>query len=431
MKHNRRTFLKKAKAGVTATGLSVLVLFCILSSTGCQRESHPALAGFAQLPADSFALGPTSGQFIVPVNRRTPPFVDKQPIQGFSALITDGDGTLLAMTDNGFGTKENSPDFIPGVYRIRPTFKTKDGGSGQILVQSFFPLHDPDNKIDFTLTADLEFYPGSDDIIPVDKSIQMTRTLTGWDVDIESFQRVPDGTFYFGDEFGPFIIHTDSSGKILEAPIPLPGVKSPQNPYLRDEESNLPRSGGFEGMALNKSGTKLYPVLEKPLKNQPDQLNIYEYDLITKNYSHSDPYQPPYRYKLENDAISVCEMTAISDEDYLVIERDGYEGPLAVLKKVFHINLDKIDEDGFLIKNEIIDLLNLKDENNLGGSDIGKFRFPFETIEALVIIDDLTVCVVNDNNFPFSVGRFATTTREPDDNEFILVRLKSSLRSLI
>jgi hypothetical protein len=397
---------------------------------GCKTDPPSTLTGFACLPADSFASGPTSGQFIEPANNRRPPFVDKQPIQGFSAILHGDEGTFLSMTDNGFGTKENSPDYIPRVYRVKPVFKTEEGGSGRVEVESFFALHDPDSKMEFTIVADLQFYPGSDGTIPVDEAIKNGRTLTGWDLDIESFRQAPDGTFYFGDEFGPFIIHTDGEGKILEAPIPLPGVQSPQNPYLGEQEPNLPRSGGFEGMALNASGTKLYPVLEKSLIDQPGQLNIYEFDLKKKAYTHTNPYHPPFKYKLEAGAISLSEITAITDEDYLVIERDGEEGSAAKLKKVFHINLNKTDKKGFLIKKELIDLLNLKDGINLGGAGNGTFGFPFETTEALVIIDDFTVCFVNDNNYPFSVGRFAVTTRKPDDNEFILVRIKESLRAL-
>jgi glycerophosphoryl diester phosphodiesterase len=29
-----------------------------------------------------------------------------QPVQGFSAMLANGDGTFLAMSDNGFGTKK-------------------------------------------------------------------------------------------------------------------------------------------------------------------------------------------------------------------------------------------------------------------------------------------------------------------------------------
>ena len=53
------------------------------------------------------------------------------------------------------------------------------------------------------------------------------RLLTGGDFDIESFRIGRRGDLWFGNEFGPFLLHTDLTGRVLEAPIPLPDVKSP------------------------------------------------------------------------------------------------------------------------------------------------------------------------------------------------------------
>jgi hypothetical protein len=36
--------------------------------------------------------------------------------------------------------------------------------------------------------------------------------------EISSLQRTVDGTLWFGDEFGPFLLHTDLTGKVLEPP---------------------------------------------------------------------------------------------------------------------------------------------------------------------------------------------------------------------
>jgi glycerophosphoryl diester phosphodiesterase len=110
------------------------------------------------------------------------------------------------MADNGFGALENSADFHLRVYHIRPDFKTKDGGSGAIAVLDFFELRDPDKRIPFTIT----------------EQFTDERILTGADFDIESMERAADGTLWFGDEFGPFLLHTDASGKVLEAPFHLP-----------------------------------------------------------------------------------------------------------------------------------------------------------------------------------------------------------------
>ena len=58
------------------------------------------------------------------------------------------------------------------------------------------------------------------------------RLLTGFDFDPESVQIDRAGTFWIGDEFGPFVLHADRHGRLLEAPIAAPGIKSPQNPTL-------------------------------------------------------------------------------------------------------------------------------------------------------------------------------------------------------
>lgn len=52
------------------------------------------------------------------------------------------------------------------------------------------------------------------------------------------------------------------------------------------------------------------------------------------------------------------------------------------------------------------------------------FRFPFVTIEDVVILDDRTLGVLNDNNFPFSSGR---TPGLPDNDELITIRLSDRL----
>lgn len=73
-----------------------------------------------------------------------------------------------------------------------------------------------------------------------------------------------------------------------------------------------------------------------------------------------------------------------------------------------------------------MDLLNIPDPNNLGGNGTtnGVFTFPFSTIEAVLPVDEKTLLVINDNNYPFSKGRIPD---KPDNNEFILVQLDQSL----
>src|SRR5262249_17191894 len=311
---------------------------------------RPTLVSRAVLPADSFVPGPTSGQFITGANGRTPPFANGQPLQGFSAILRQDDGSYLIMSDNGFGAKANSADFILPVDRITPSFKTADGGSGEVSIRSEFALRDPDHRINFPIVADMQFYPNGAGNIPVDPLIKNGRLLTGADFDIESFRQVRDGTFWFGDEFGPFLIHTDATGKVLEAPIALPGVKSPDNPFLNGGASNLESSPGFEGMALNPHGTKLYTLLEGTVTGDPaNTLRINVFDLKAKKFTDQQ-----YLYPLDPQGTNIGDMTAVNDHQFLVLERDNGQGATAQFKKVFLIDLNQGDAQARRVKQPLV-----------------------------------------------------------------------------
>jgi hypothetical protein len=399
------------------------VLAVAVAGLPVEAAESATLVARAVLPADTFAPGPTSGQFILPANGREPPFVDLQPIQGFSGILPDSDGTFMVITDNGYGSKTNSPDFVLRVYGITPDFRTANGGSGTMNAKLLFSLRDPDGRIEFPIVADMEFYPSKRGSVLVDPAIREQRLLTGADFDPESFRKVPDGTFYFGDEFGPFLLHTDDTGRVLEAPRPLPGVASPENPLAREEDPpNLRSSQGFEGMALSPEGTVLLPMLEGSLPGQDGQLNIYEFDLSRGAYTHSDPRHPPHKYRRNPDATAIGDFTLFSGTRGIVIERDDGQGPEARFKKLFLVDLARTDEQGFLIKEELADLLDIADPDDVSGFGTGRFDFPFWTTEGVIVVDDRTVGVLNDNNYPFTVGRHAEITKEPDDTEFILLR---------
>ena len=257
----------------------------------------------------------------------------------------------------------------------------------------------------------------------MDPGIRRRRLLTGGDFDIESVRVGRDGTLWFGDEFGPFLLHTSSSGRVLEAPFALPGVKSPQNPFLNGATPNLPRSKGFEGMAVSCSGRILYPMLEGPLTTDADQqrLTMFEFDTKTRRYSGRR-----WHYRLDaasSTGQAIGDLTQISDRTFLVIERDNFEGAAAQFKKIFLVDFDDVDAAGFLIKREVANLLNIKDPRNLAGFG-PVFRFPFQTIESVMVFDRWRLGVLNDNNFPFSMGR---VPGEPDPNEFIIIKLDRPL----
>jgi hypothetical protein len=274
----------------------------------------------------------------------------------------------------------------------------------------------------------------------VDPSIREGRLLTGWDFDIESIRRAADGTLWFGDEFGPYLVHTDSRGRVLEAPIPLPNfrrfpstlggmeinplVQSISNPQ-RTLAANLPDSGGFEGMALNASRTRLYALLEKAINGDPlrERLIMSEFSLKTRKYTGRT-----FAYILDSASNAIGDFTALTDRQFLIIERDGGQGDAsdprfttpARFKKIFKIDLGRVDANGNLIKQEVADLMNIYDPRDVAGDGRTQtvFTFPFVTIEDVLVLDNNRLLVINDNNYPGSAGREFGV---PDNDELIVL----------
>jgi hypothetical protein len=245
---------RRAAIALPALAIGALAAAPASAHHGPPPPPEPALLARAILPADATAPAPFPG---APNTEPAPAPGSVQPVGGFSALLdAPGFANYWAMPDNGFGSKANSHSFLLRVYNVHADFETArggEGGSGVVKILKAITLRDPDHKVPFKIVNDAT----------------PDRLLTGGDFDIESFREDYRGTLWFGEEFGPFLLHTDATGKVLEAPIPLPDVKSPD--YPPDYPSpvagaaNLASSNGFEGMAISPDGRTLYPTLEGPV----------------------------------------------------------------------------------------------------------------------------------------------------------------------
>ncbi|MFC7384662.1 esterase-like activity of phytase family protein [Sphaerisporangium rhizosphaerae] len=355
------------------------------------------LTGWASLPAQTYVPGsePSGAQLGTdPINGVTPPFPG-QPVQGFSGVVRRRDGSYDVLSDNGYGNKANSGDFLLRIQRVKPDLR-----SGVVTAVGGVDLSDPFKRVPFPLT-------------------RADRRLTGADFDVESIVRRPDGTYWIGDEFGPWLLHFSATGALLDKPVALPGVQAPENPYLNGGTPNLGSSKGFEGMASGLDGRHLYPMLEGTVAGDPaGTLRINEFDLRDRAYTGRR-----WTYKLEAPGNSIGDMVSVDRDRFLIIERDNEQGDAAKLKRVYLADTRDRDKDGAVDKTQVADLLDLADPKGLGGFG-PTFRFPFQTIEDVVILDDSTIALLNDNNFPFSAGR---TPGRPDNDEFITVRLSRPL----
>ena len=409
----------------------ILVLAATVTLLGCSPAETPTrgveLSGRAILAADTFADGPPVGRFLAAeINGRKTPFASV-PVQGFSSLVRagrDNQNGYIGLSDNGFGSQANSGDVPLRWYRLGI-----DLAAGTVTVRGHVDLNDS------------------------------LRVLTGADFDPESLVRLDDGTFWIGEEFGPFLLHVDGAGRLLAAPVSVPvpealrphargrdHLRSPDHPELAGladdaaklRAANLPRSGGVEGLARNRDGTLLYVAVEKALLDDPerDRRLILAFDTQRGVFTNRHWY-----YRMDRADLSIASIEAFGADLLLVTERDEEEGHAAEVKRIYRVRLghldrpghpDAADAAGYLRKELVCDLLHIADPRGISSAEPGAlglgdpFSFPFVTPECLLILDARTLLVANDNNYPMSTGRRPPDT--PDDSEFIQLSLPTPLQ---
>ncbi|MDJ0844635.1 MAG: alkaline phosphatase [Crocosphaera sp.] len=199
-------------------------------------------------------------------------------------------------------------------------------------------------------------------------------------------------------------------------------VRSPDNPAVLegDAVANLSRSRGYEGLGYSPDRMTLYPLLEGSVAGDPDNaLRIYEFDVASASFAD----ELVGYYQTEVAGYAIGDMTPINDHEFIIIERDGNQGEDAAFKKLFKVDLSQVDENGFVEKTELVDLLNIADPDDLNNDGETIFSFPFVTIEDVLVLDEQTLLVANDNNYPFSIGRGP----DIDNNEIITIQLNEPL----
>ncbi len=436
-----------------------VALFLLAAPAFADEVAFPAkLVSHAILPANTIIAAPadapahlkTSGKFTTADRKRAEglgtipgkdgvrptglsmPF-DGQAVQGFSGIKAMEEGTFWSLSDNGFGSKINSSDSMLMLHHLKFDW---DAGKVERLETVF--LSDPDKKAPFPIVME-----GAEQ-----------RYLTGADFDVESIQPVTDG-FWIGEEFGPYILKFSKDGKLTEVIATKAGetdVKSPDNatlvvpanPTAKMPVFNLKRSGGYEGLAMSKDGSKLYGLLEGPLYLEDGSvekadgltaLRIIELDVASKAWTGRS-----WLYPLSEGGEAIGDFNMIDGTTALIIERDNGAGtadkacadpkkpePTCFAVPANHKRIYKIemtDENAGKAARKIgyIDLMKISDPDNKkrqGGGE-GFYDMPFVTIENVDVVDPTHIVVGNDNNLPFSAGR---AIDKADDNEFVLLEV--------
>ena len=284
------------------------------------------------------------------------------------------------------------------------------------------------------------------------------RYLTGADFDIEIIQPI-GSDIWFGDEFGPYLIKTDITGKVLAVfetlvdgkPARSPdhfAVSTPAVPGGRSPSTCAARAA-MRAWRASKDGKFLYPLLEGPLwdadkkewekADGKEVLRILEFSVADGKWTGRH-----WKYPLELDGNNIGDFNMIDATTGLIIERDNGEGtadracPEASRRRTASTSRPGssastrsrcgANAGGFVRKIGYIDLMDIDDPKKLakqGGRD-GKLAFPFVTIEDVDVVNADAHHRRQRQQLPL-LGR--PRARKQDDNEFILLDVADFLKA--
>jgi hypothetical protein len=345
-------------------------------------------------------------------------------------ILTDRGPSVSFKGDEGKGTLFPFPDYSPriGLFGLN--------SDGKVTWLKDIILKDLQSKAISGLPNSSEL--GGTGETPYDvfgnalKDSQGIIRRDDFGLDTEGLVALKDGTFWVSDEYGPHLVHFDSTGKEIDR----------INPFINDFRTriNLPAeflnravNHGMEGLAITPDQTTLVGIMQSTLANPKNKVTDSKLTrIVTINLETGEIGQ--YLYKQDKKQNSNSDIVALSATQFLVIERDGgllnggSKKPSPNTQKlIFKIdlstatnletvplsqNMTQDEVSGLTIKGDTLEEYILekswKDLAEKGITPVQKklvvdmvaeLAYPHDKVEGLWVIDAQTIGIVNDDDF--------------------------------
>ena len=322
-------------------------------------------------------------------------------------------GEFYVITDRGPNT-----DYLNGKKFLAPNFTPtimhfKINADGNIEVIKYIKLKNPSGQLITGLPNPVGM--GSTGEIAYDAAGNVLGT-DNYGLDSESIVAAVDGTFWVSDEYGPHIVHYSADGVELERISPI-GVNTGTRKLpavLAKRRANR----GMEGLCITPDGKTLVGTIQstmyvptKALATNTTLTRIVTFDIATGQTKQ-------YLYKQDGGASdSVCDITALSSTEFLVIERDGNFGSQGGLKKVYRINISGASDvngtdlaavDGMKINGKALEQSTWAEITTAGLKPVtktlavdlvAKLGYEHDKFEGIVYLGNNKLAVFNDDDF--------------------------------
>lgn len=337
-----------------------------------------------------------------------------------------------------------APDFVPqiGKFRLKGDSLTLES---VILLKNSngVNLNGLPNPVNAGATGEKPFDINNNPLSPSEDGL-----------DSEGMAMATDGSFWISDEYGPHIIHVDKSGKTLEKINPFSTGSRKLPLVLAKRRPNR----GMEGLTITPDGKTLVGIMQFPLYNPSSAAIANSLVIRIVTFDIASGATKQFVYMMESPTLqAVSEITAIDNNNFLVLERDGQFATEAnrntVFKKIFKISLSGAtdisdpanDANGKLFGGKTIE--ELKDATTLTANGIVPVTktlvadlmkdiptlYPHDKAEGLVIIDAKTIAVSNDDDFGITGAnkvyekKILAGTGQVDRNSIYFIKLSTSL----
>jgi len=255
-----------------------------------------------------------------------------------------------------------------------------------------------------------------------------TSKTDDYGLDGEGLAVLKDGTFWVSDEYGPHMVHFDANGKEIDR-INAFEDDARTSLNLPAEFKNRRANRGMEGLTITPDQKMLVGIMQSTMYNPSSAVKTLDITrIVTVNLETKEIGQ--YLYKQEKAANSNSEIMALSNDSFLIIERDGTFAKDTEVgqKHVYKINLssgtnlETVTLDDEMVQNDTlgltIDGLTLEeavlDSGNwdtlsknhiypvaktLVVDMIKENGYPHDKMEGLIVFNENKLGIVNDDDF--------------------------------
>lgn len=237
-------------------------------------------------------------------------------------------------------------------------------------------------------------------------------------VDSEGLAALADGTFWISDEYGPYLLHVDNTGRTIERIGPSqPGRHERALPRVFAQRQP---NRGMEGLTVVPGGRALVGMMQSALDNPTAAVRtsrasrIVALDLETRRTKQ-------YVYLQDMSGVSNSEIAAVSETEFLVLERDdnfdGHPDAPSRQKRVYRIDVSKATDisdpadgpNGRRFRGKTIEEMTGHELVAAGIVPVAKTLlvdllampggYPHDKPEGLAIIERRMIAVCNDDDF--------------------------------